>query len=247
LNFFSLFKRKLIYNFKKKTLVDNDNLNSDSLDYLLHHYGSDKANIFKKNQNKGHGYSFFYEKKLGKFKSKNINILELGSYSGASAAAFAKYFPGSNLFCFDINISNFIYKSKQIHVHGADITNEKKIKQTLKDISLRYGVNEFDIIIDDASHNLSDILVGLKIFFKFVKKGGFYIIEDFKYPNYHQYNRNIDHILIDELLEKFEQRRVISSSLLTEKDQLYLMNSIEKIENFKGNLFESDISFLSKK
>ncbi len=247
MNFFSLFKRKLIYNFKKKTLVDNDNLNSDSLDYLLHHYGSDKANIFKKNQNKGHGYSFFYEKKLGKFKSKNINILELGSYSGASAAAFAKYFPGSNLFCFDINISNFIYKSKQIHVYGADITNEKKIKQILKDILLRYDVNEFDIIIDDASHNLSDILVGLKIFFKFVKKGGFYIIEDFKYPNYHQYNRNIDHILIDELLKNFEQRRVISSSLLTEKDQSYLMNSIDKIENFKGNLFQSDISFLSKK
>ena len=247
MNFFSLFKRKLIYNLKKKTLIDNDNLNLDSFDYLLHHYGSDKANIFKKNQNKGHGYSFVYEKKLAKFKSRNINILELGSFSGASAAAFAKYFPGSNVFCFDVNISNFIYKSKQIHVYGIDVTNEKKIKQILKEILLRYDVNEFDIIIDDASHNLSDILLGLKLFFKLVKKGGFYIIEDFKHPNYHQYNRNIDHILVDELLKNFEQRRVITSSLLTEKDQLFLMNSIDKIENFKGNLFESDICFLSKK
>ena len=129
----------------------------------------------------------------------------------------------------------------------APILQMKKIKQILKDLLLRYDFNEFDIIIDDASHNLSDILVGLKLFFKFVKKGGFYIIEDFKYPNYHQYNRNIDHILIDELLKNFEKRRVITSNLLTEKDQLYLMNSIEKIENFKGNLSESDISFLSKK
>ena len=132
MNFLSLFKRKIIYNFKKKTLIDDDNINSNSLDFLLHHYGSDKANIFKKNLNKGHGYSSIYEKKFAKFKTKNINILEIGSYSGASAAAFAKYFPESNIFCFDVNISNFIYKSEQIHVYGADITNEKKLKKYLK-------------------------------------------------------------------------------------------------------------------
>ena len=123
MNFFSLFKRKLIYKFKKKTLIDNDNLNSDSLDYLLHQYGSDKANIFKKNLNKGHGYSLFYEKKLAKFKSKNINILELGSYSGASAA-LQNIFRGQYI-CFDVNISNFIYKSKQIHVYGVMLQMKK--------------------------------------------------------------------------------------------------------------------------
>ena len=113
MNFFSLFKRKLIYKFKKKTLIDNDNLNSDSLDYLLHQYGSDKANIFKKNQNKGHGYSLFYEKKLGKFKNKNINILELGSYSGASAAAFAKYFPGANNFVNQILVQSSVFDNSE--------------------------------------------------------------------------------------------------------------------------------------
>ena len=80
---------------------------------LFHYYGSDKANIFKKNNKKGHGFSKFYEKHFKKFEKKNINILEIGSYAGASAAAFLKYFQNSKVFCFDINISNFKYSFKK--------------------------------------------------------------------------------------------------------------------------------------
>ena len=35
--------------------------------------------------------------------------------------------------------------------------------------------------------------------------------------------------------------------MLSENDQLNLINSIKKIESFKGNLFDSDICFLTKK
>ena len=66
------------------------------LDELFHHYGSDKANIFKSTKDKGHGFSSFYSKKLDYLKDSNINILEVGSYAGASAAAFKKYFAGTN-------------------------------------------------------------------------------------------------------------------------------------------------------
>ena len=46
-----------------------------------------------------------------------------------SAAAFVKYLPNANIYCFDINISNFKYKSKNIHVFGVDIKDEEKIKK----------------------------------------------------------------------------------------------------------------------
>ena len=115
MNFLSLFKRNLIFKFKKKISIDNDNITSKSLDYLFHVYGSDKANIFKPNQQPGHGFSIYYEKKLEKYKNKNINILEIGSYAGASAAAFTKYLPKSKVYCFDVNISNFKYKSENIN------------------------------------------------------------------------------------------------------------------------------------
>ena len=60
---------------------------------------------FKKNI-PGHGFSQYYEKKFNEIKNKDIKILEVGSYAGASAAAFVKYFYKVKVFCFDINISN---------------------------------------------------------------------------------------------------------------------------------------------
>jgi len=246
LNFFSLFKRNFIYNFKKKISIDNDNINFGSLDGLFYYYGSDKGEMFKKTQNEGHGYSKFYKQKLEKLKNKKINILEIGSYAGASAAAFAKYLPMSNIFCFDINISNFKYKSEKIHVFGLDINNEKKTIKIINKIADQYNIKEFDIIIDDGSHNLSDILRALKFFFQYLKKKGLYVIEDFKYPNYYSYNKNINHILIDELFKNIEKKNIFNSSIFTKNDQLDLMGMISKIEIFKGNLNDSDISFIFK-
>ena len=80
MNFLSLYKRNLIYKFKKKIQIDKDDFVSNSLDTLFNHYGSDKANIFKISDKIGHGYSKFYEKKLEKLKDKEVNILEIGSF-----------------------------------------------------------------------------------------------------------------------------------------------------------------------
>jgi len=246
LNFFSLFKRNLIYKFKKKFLIDNDNITSKSLDYLFHEYGSDKANIFKPNQHQGHGFSIYYEKKLEKYKNRNINILEIGSYAGASAAAFTKYLPKSKVYCFDVNISNFKYKSENINVYGIDINNQKKVVKTLNKIFLEKNFNQFDLIIDDGSHNLSDILNSLKIFLKYVKNKGLYIIEDYKHPNYYEYNRNIDHLLVDQIFESLNNKESFNSNIFNDDDQKELIQSIERIETFKGNLNDSDISFITK-
>tara|TARA_Y100000817_G_scaffold313359_1_gene309327 strand:+ start:1411 stop:2154 length:744 start_codon:yes stop_codon:yes gene_type:complete len=246
LNFFSLIKRKLIYKFKKKISIDSDNIKFVTLDDLFHYYGSDKAEVFKLSNRPGHGFSKFYEKKLEKYKNIKINILEIGSYSGASAAAFVKYLPNSNVFCFDVNISNFKYKSKKIKVFDIDIKNEQKVKNILKDIFIDYKFTDFDLIIDDGSHNLSDILISMKLFFKFIKKEGLYIIEDFKHPNYYHQNKNIDHILMDEFLKNLENKKLSLSSIISKDNQVELMKSIKKIEIFKGNLKDSDISFLTK-
>ena len=246
MNFLSLIKRKLIYKFKKKISIDSDNINFKTLDDLFHYYGSDKAEIFKFTNQSGHGFSKFYEEKLEGYKNKKIKILEIGSYAGASAAAFSKYIPNSTIFCFDINISNFKYRSNNIHVFGVDINNQKKIQKTLNKIFTEHKFNEFDLIIDDGSHNLSDILISLKSFFKILKKKGIFIIEDLKHPNYYTYNENIDHIFIDEFLNNLKSKKISKSNIFSEKDQKELIEAIKKIEIFKGNLKDSDISFITK-
>ncbi len=244
MNFFSLFKRKILYKLKRKIDIDIDGFNNDNLDELLHYYGSDKAHNF--NKTKGHGFSGFYAQKLKFLKDKNINILEIGSYAGASAAAFKKYFKKSKIYCLDINISNFKYSSKDIYVFGLDVCNKKKLSKVLDKIKFENEIESFDLIIDDGSHNLSDILFSFNMLFKKLKKKGIYIIEDFKHPNYYKYNRNIDHILIDQMLDNLQDKKVFSSNIISKNDQDFFFKSIKKIDIFKGNLNDSDISFIEK-
>jgi len=246
LNFFSLFKRSILYKIKNKINIDLDNVNRDTLDELFHYYGSDKANIFKKTQDQGHGFSGFYTQHLKHLKQREIKILEIGSYAGASASAFVKYFTNSSVYCFDINISKFVFSSKNIHVYGLDINNEDKLKKTLEKINLESNSNFFDIIIDDGSHYLSDILFSLNILFQYVKKGGIYVIEDFKHPNYYDYNRNIDHVLVDQVLKNLKEKKLFNSNIIKNDDQVYLHNNINEIKTYKGNLKDSDICFIEK-
>ena len=246
MNFLSLFKRKLIYKLKKKISIDNDNFTNNSLDDLFHHYGSDKANIFKINNTQGHGYSKYYSQQFKNLKNDKLRILEIGSYAGASAAAFAKYFENSKIFCIDINISKFKYKSKNIEVFGADIKNKSQILKILAKIFFKNNFNQFDIIIDDGSHKLSDILSSLNFFFKYLKVNGFYIIEDYKFPNSLKNYNDVNDILVDELLEKLNKKHFFSSNFFNTDDQKYLFSSIKKILTFKGNSEISDICFIKK-
>ena len=247
MNFFSLFKRSILYKIKNKINIDLDNVNQDTLDELFHYYGSDKANIFKKTQDQGHGFSGFYTQHLEHLKQREIKILEIGSYAGASASAFVKYFPNSKVYCFDINISKFIYYSKNIHVFGLNIKDKKKVEKILSKINSESNSNFFDVIIDDGSHYLSDILFSLKILFKYIKKGGIYVIEDFNHPNYYDHNRDIEHILVDQTLRNLKEKKLFNSNIIKNDDQIYLHKNIDKIETYKGNLADSDICFIRKK
>ena len=73
------------------------------------------------------------------------------------------------------------------------------------------------------------------------------LFEDFKHPNYYQYNRNLDHILVDQFLENVGNKKISNSSIFTEEDQIYLINSVKNINIKKGNLIDSDICFIKKK
>ena len=44
-----------------------------------------------------------------------------------------------------------------------------------------------------------------------------------------------------------EIKKISISSVFTKDDQINLINQIEKIEIYKGNLYDSDIAFIIKK
>ena len=242
MNLRNLFNGKLYYYLKPKINIDNEkNHINPNLENLFKQYGTDKANFIDKKI--GHGYTKFYLKHLNKFKKKEINILEIGSYSGASAAAFSKFFRKAKIFCLDINISNFKYQSKKIKVFALDACNKQEVDFFLKNNNINVNKNFFDIIIDDGSHKLIDILKGIKLFFSLLRPDGFYIIEDYKFDNAN--NKNV--ISIDKLKKKIFHKKKFKSEILDCRIQLKLFNDIKKIYTYKGNLEGSRIIFFNKK
>lgn len=207
MNLFSPYKRQLLYFLKNKINIDKEkNDKSLSLEDLFVKYGSDKASFWNKSNN-GHGYTKFYLKYFNRIRKKKLNILEVGSFSGASAAAFSKFFFNSNIYCLDINISNFKYKSKKIKVFGLDATNLKNIKTFLNKIDADQKNGFFDIIIDDGSHRLEDILKVFKLFFQYLKSNGFYVIEDFKHPNFYKHLNSKNEPKINKLIQSLKKKK----------------------------------------
>jgi len=246
LNFLSLYKRQLLYFLKTKIDIDKDKKDkSISLEDLLVKYGSDKASFFNK-KNNGHGYTKFYLKHFNKIKKKKLNILEVGSFSGASAAAFSKYFSNANIYCLDVNISNFKYKSKKIKVFGLDATKFKDIQKFLKKINVDKNRSFFDIIIDDGSHKLKDILRVLNFFYKYLKSDGFYVIEDFKHPNFYKHLDTKNEPKIDKLIQSIKKKKIVKSKILDTEFQKQFFRSLDYIKDYKGLLKDSNIVFIKK-
>jgi hypothetical protein len=88
--------------------------------------------------------------------------------------------------------------------------------------------------------------MSLNLFFKLLKKGGTYVMEDFKLPNYYKINNNIDHMFVDEFLTNIKDKKISSSSIFSKQDQEYLINNINTINTYKGNFINSDICFIEK-
>ena len=248
MNPFRQLKRYLIYKFKTKTDIDSLAVDFSNLtiDEIFKYFACNKATKLEKNQNAGHGYSKFYEKHINFFKNKKINILEIGSFAGASAASFVKYFPSATIFCLDINLTNFKFISKNIKVFGLDVSKSSMINKFYKKIKINNDTEYFDIIIDDGSHKLSDIIISLNSFFKNLKPGGVYVLEEFKYPNYFSHLNDCSENKIDELLNCLKNKKKFNSDILSDEMIEYLLNYVEDIFTYTGLIKHSDIGFIKK-
>ena len=242
--------KKIVFNLKKKIDIDKEVLKNKSLDELFTYYGTDKANNVKNQYQKnskltiGHGYSKFYQKHFENFKSREFNLLEIGTWKGSSCAAFAKYFEYAKIFGIDRNFK-FKYKSNRIKFLHCDLRNENdlnKLEKSIKDI-------KFKIIIDDGSHTLSHIIKNLYFFIRYLEKDGYFVVEDFNFPKFYNHLNDCknEELYFDEILHNINKKKYFNSKLLSNDMQKKIFNSIENIHIYKGKQEDSDIVFLKKK
>lgn len=253
----NLFYKLIINLFKKKIgkisnldSIKNSNKSNLKLEELFKVFNSDKGINLKTYEGKilkAHNYSIFYEKYFNILRNKNLRILELGSHEGKGLAAFYYYFPKAFLLGANINPFQMKFCSKRIEEIYVDVSSKK----ILKNFS-NYLDKDFDIIIDDASHNLRDILITLPILFRRLNPGGFYVIEDLnQFDVFKNLNPTNEKLTPLKILKFMKENINFNSIFLSDDDVNYLKKNISQYYFEKGEMVMegkniSDIVFLKK-
>lgn len=124
----------------------------------------------------GHTYGDSYDEIFEQFdRNSNIDFLEIGIQKGGSLLAWKDYFINSNIYGVDIVDSILPEYRREEFVYIISDIKDISVKERLKDIL-------FDIIIDDGSHYLSDVLFVVSNYLEKLKKGGVLIVEDCQEP-----------------------------------------------------------------
>ncbi len=150
------------------------------LDSLALKYGTDKSSAL-------HNYTPAYEKYFAPLQDKDIRFLEIGFAGGYSAHMWDEYFshPQSKLYFIDINSDCFKYMNDLSPRCTLNLVNQANAAELTQWAKL--AGNDFDIIIDDGSHQMEHLITTFKTLFPRIKKGGMYINKYFPtsyWPDY---------------------------------------------------------------
>lgn len=128
-------------------------------------FGTDKMSM--------HSYFDTYDALLSKLRSRpGVKILENGIQTGAFLRTLAEYLPQAEIYGVDITLDELKYcntNDPRIHLYEMD--------GTLSSTAMHIGEN-FDVIIEDASHIPEHQVASLDAFAPYIKEDGIYIIED---------------------------------------------------------------------
>lgn len=118
-------------------------------------------------------YFPIYEKHFSKFVNEDINFLEIGVYKGGSLNMWKNYFgPNAQIIGIDIDPKCKEYENDQVQVRIGD----QKDQNFLKSLVNEFG--EFDVVLDDGSHIMADVVASFNYLFPKLSKAGCYFVED---------------------------------------------------------------------
>ena len=143
-------------------------------------YYTDKIG-YQGNPNVGMNFGYAFAELLRKYKDKQINLLEIGVNQGGAISCYLDYFSKGTMFGIDIadRIEYGLHpdlKSKRFNFYLGSFDNPTIIE--------KISTNEFDIIIEDGSHQLDHQKRSIETYLPFLKKDGIMIIEDIANPDH---------------------------------------------------------------
>jgi hypothetical protein len=136
---------------------------------LLDIFVTNKDNVV----DKWHHYIPLYDRYFSNFRSRPVRFLEIGVSKGGSLQIWRKYF-GKDAIIFGIDIDPECEKYNGL-AGQVRIGSQTDVKFLTAVIAEMGGI---DIVLDDGSHRMADIVSSLRMLFPKLNNSGIYLIED---------------------------------------------------------------------
>ena len=196
---------------------------------LANQFGSDKGT---KHGSPPHKYTYLYDLVLARYRSREINLLELGLAGGGpevggprertvdspSVQMWLEYFAAGHVFGFDVSDFSHIRHPRFTFIRG-DLGSEADLERVAQ------AAEGYDIVMDDASHASWHQQLAFKHLFPRLRDGGSYIIEDLHWqsPFYEGLASGVP-TTADFMIAFFENGEYLANPILSEE----FMNAIRR-------------------
>jgi hypothetical protein len=150
-----------------------------TLDEIMIEVESDKASQFTRTYARPHGYTVHLERFFDPIRNDPIKLLEVGTGGGESMRGWLEFFPNARVYGIDIvsNTNPYNTPGTDIHERYTFSCGDQSKPEFWKKFVEVYG-GDFDVVIDDGSHQSDDIMTTISCMWPHIKSGGIYEIED---------------------------------------------------------------------
>jgi 23S rRNA U2552 (ribose-2'-O)-methylase RlmE/FtsJ len=218
-----------------------------TLDELANKYNTDKGTAFSGPTK--HGYTPFYENFMLPIRPLPIRLLEIGicmegTEGGHSLNLWLEYFSNASVFTFDIEDMSqhpSIKDNPRVKFFQGDQNNREDFTSMYNS----FGNEQFDFIIEDGSHRHDHQMISFGHLIKYVKSGGFYILEDMTIPGQEVFGVRNDETL--PALENLRATGKINCSHMLSEEKSYIEENFLSLDIMTDVLGKYATSVIYKK
>lgn len=176
-----------------------------------------------------HNYGLAYEQFFEEFRGKGISICELGVLDGNSLRSWRDYFENAKVLGID-NEPHRMISEDGFETLVGDQDNPIELKKLID--------GEWDIIIDDGSHEAKHQQECLYHLIDLVKSGGYYVIEDLHTYRLNHPTRWLAEQFDDRTVYTFDfvRNRFDKSKYLTTEQLSQIIDKIDEVSIYEDKM-----------
>ena len=203
-----------------------------SLDELANKHNTDKGTGYE--YYTVHGYAPIYETYLSKWRDKQIRLLEVGicmeyTKGGHSVRMWHEYFQNASIHTFDI--VDMKHLETELGSRVKFYQGDQSVRSDFENMYREFGSENFDFILEDGSHIHQHQIISLAHLFKYVKSGGYYILEDITEEGVQVCCQRNDETM--KIVKALQNKDKVSCEFIFPEELDYLNKNISKIEIYQ--------------